>query len=262
MRAPGHAMVPGHALILAAGLGIRLRPLTDRMPKALIDVGGRPMIEYPLRMLAAAGVETVVVNLHHEGDQIRRALGDGRRYGVRLLYSPEDPILDTGGAMVQARPLLGSGAFLVVNCDALLDVDLAALAAFHRERDALATLVVRSDPEAERYGPIDLDPAMRIRRFLGKPAGIEPASDRESAEGALERKMFCGVHVISPRIFDFMPAAGVFSITRDTYAGAHRAGAPLYGFSYEGYWRDLGTQASLDAAHADLASGRFFPSYL
>ncbi|MGH7818468.1 MAG: nucleotidyltransferase family protein, partial [Candidatus Binatia bacterium] len=224
--------VPRHAMILAAGLGTRLRPLTEQVPKALIDVGGRPMIEYPLRMLAAAGVEAIVVNLHHRGGEIRDALGDGRRFGVRLLYSAEDPILDTGGAMVKARPMLGGGEFLVANCDALLEVDLVALAAFHEARGALATLVVRRDPRADRYGPLDLDATGRIRRFLGDPA---------DADGTLERTMFCGVHVISSRIFDFMPSGGAFSITRYTYARAHAAGAELYGLRYEGYWADPGT---------------------
>jgi NDP-sugar pyrophosphorylase family protein len=239
-------------MVLAAGLGTRLRPLTDRVPKALVDVGGRPMIEYPLRMLAAAGVERVVVNLHHLGEQIRAALGDGSRLGIEITYSPEDPILDTGGAVAKARPILGDGAFLLVNCDAILDVDLAAVATLHEARRALATLVVRADPEAERYGAIDLDAQGRVRRFLGRPADVPKPT---------VRRMFCGVHVVSPEVFGFMPDRAAFSITRDVYTAAHARGAALYGFTYDGYWRDLGTTAALDAARADLASGRFRPSY-
>src|SRR5262249_15603361 len=97
---------PRKAMVLAAGLGTRLRPITDTIPKPLVEIDGRPMIEYPLRMLAAAGVREVVVNLHHLGDAIRAALGDGARYRVRIHYSPEDPILDTGGAIARARRLL------------------------------------------------------------------------------------------------------------------------------------------------------------
>jgi NDP-sugar pyrophosphorylase family protein len=245
--------VPHHALVLAAGFGTRLRPLTDDLPKALVEVGGRPMIEYPIRMLARAGVETLVVNLHHEGERIRSFLGDGERYGVRILYSPEEPVLDTGGAILRARPLLGDGDFLVANCDSLVDLEVSTLCAFHKGRGALATLVVRRDPEAERYGPLDLDAEGRVRRFLGKP---------EIHDSSLERRMFCGVHVISPAIFGFMPRAGVFSITRHTYARAHAAGAPLYGFRYDGYWRDLGTPASIEAARDDVSAGRFAPRYL
>jgi len=240
-------------MVLAAGLGTRLRPLTDDRPKALVAVGGRPMIEYPLRMLAAAGVERVVVNLHHFGDRIRETLEDGSRFGLGIEYSPEKTILDTGGALLQARPLLEGASFFLANCDALLDVDLEAVWAFHAERGAVATLVLRHDADAERYGPIDVDADGRIRRFLDQPPTYEEP---------LERLMFCGVHVISREIFAHMPAGGAFSITRDVYGRAHREGAALYGFRYDGYWRDLGTPENIEQASRDVDGGRFVPSYV
>ncbi|MGH7818660.1 MAG: nucleotidyltransferase family protein [Candidatus Binatia bacterium] len=245
---------PRKAMVLAAGRGVRLKPLTDRLPKALVEVAGRPMIEYPLRMLAAAGVEEVVVNLHHRGELIRATLGNGDRFGVRIHYSTEDSLLDTGGAVARARPLLEGAPFAIANCDALLDVDLSALWEFHRRRSALATLVVRSDPQAERYGAIDVDIEGRVRRFLGKPAATTLS---------LARRMFCGVQVISPEIFELMPTAPpAFSITSDVYARAFADGRPLYGFDYAGYWRDLGTAESLAAAEADAMAKRFAPAYL
>jgi NDP-sugar pyrophosphorylase family protein len=244
---------PRTAMVFAAGLGTRLAPLTDRVPKALLEIGGRPMVEYPLRMLAAAGVEQVIVNLHHHGEQIRARLGDGARYGLRIRYSPEDPILDTGGAVARARPLLGDEPFAIANCDALLDPDLGALWRFHEERGALATLVVRSDPNAERYGTLDLDSTGIVRRFLGKP---------ESVDRPLERRMFCGVHVLSPDIFAHLPAMRVFSITRDVYVPLVVSGARLCGFDYQGYWRDVGTRDSLAAARDDVAAEAFDPAYL
>jgi mannose-1-phosphate guanylyltransferase len=240
-------------MVLAAGLGTRLAPLTDRVPKALLEIGGRPMIEYPLRMLAAAGVEQVIVNLHHLAEHIRARLGDGERYGLRIRYSPEDPILDTGGAVARARPLLGDEPFAIANCDALLDPDLEALWRLHEERGALATLVVRSDPNAERYGALDLDSMGIVRRFLGRP---------ESVDATLERRMFCGVHVLSPEIFAHLPAARAFSITRDVYGPLVDSGARLCGFDYRGYWRDLGTPGSLSAARDDVAAQVFNPPYL
>jgi NDP-sugar pyrophosphorylase family protein len=240
-------------MVLAAGLGTRLRPITDRTPKALVEVGGRPMIEYALRMLAHAGVEDVVVNLHHFGDAIRERFGSGERLGVRLHYSPEDPILDTGGGIARARSFLEGAAFAVVNCDALIDVDLAAAAGVHADRSALATLVVREDPDAERWGPVDVDREGRVRRFLGVPSDV---AER------VERRMFSGVHVLSPEIFDVMPASGVFSITRDVYRPAVVAGARLFAVTHRGYWRDLGTPASVTEATRDLAIGRFRPRYL
>ena len=104
-------------MILAAGKGTRLRPLTDAIPKPLIDVAGEPMIAFPLRLLRAAGIEEVVINLHHLGDQIRRTLGDGRAYGVRITYSEENPILDTGGAIAAVRRFLEHDTFVVLTQD-------------------------------------------------------------------------------------------------------------------------------------------------
>jgi NDP-sugar pyrophosphorylase family protein len=240
-------------MVLAAGRGVRLRPATDATPKPLLDLGGRPMIEYPLRMLAAAGVEEIVVNLHHLGDSIRAALGDGRRYGVRLHYSPENPLLDTGGALLPARSWLGDEPFALANCDALLDPDLAALWALHGARGALVTLVVRADAHAEDYGALDCDATGLVRRFLGRPPG---------APAALERRMFAGVHVLSPEIFAHMPDAGAFSITRDVYRPLVERGAAIYGFDYCGYWRDLGTAQSLEEARYDIRHKRFAPAYV
>ena len=239
-------------MVLAAGLGTRLRPLTDRVPKPLVEVGGRSMIEYPLRMLAAAGVEEVVVNVHHLADQVRAALGDGSRYGLRILYSPENPILDTGGAIARARPLLGEEPFVLANCDTLLDLDLGSVWRLHCERSALATLVVRADADAGRYGALELDASARVRRFLGRPSDVE---------GVLVQRMFCGVHVISPEVFARLPATEVFSITRDVYLPLVEAGEPVYGFDHAGYWRDLGTLQSVAKAHEDLISGAFAPGY-
>ena len=245
---------PRQAIVLAAGLGTRLRPATDTTPKPLLAIGARPMIEYPIRMLAAAGVEDIVVNLHHLGDRIRTALGDGAAFGVRIRYSPEDPILDTGGAIARARRLLRDEPFAVANCDTLADPDLAGMAELHEARGALATLLVRADPDAERYGALDLDSSGRVRRFLGEPT--TPLAE------PLARRMFCGVHVLSPEIFSRMPSDGVFSITRDVYKPLIARGARdelILGFDHAGYWRDLGTPQSLDDARGDVAAGRFAP---
>jgi len=244
---------PRKGMVLAAGLGTRLRPLTDACPKPLIEVGGRAMIEYPLRMLVAAGVEEVVVNLHHFAEQVRAVLGDGSRYGLRIWYSPEDPILDTGGAVVRARPLLGDEPFVLANCDALLDPDLAAAWRQHCDRGALATLLVRADADADRYGPLDVDSSGRVRRFLGRPRLVSDV---------LERRMFCGVHLISPEIFVHLPASGAFSITRDVYVPLVESGARLFAFEHRGYWRDLGTTDELSRARADVEAKRFAPKYL
>jgi NDP-sugar pyrophosphorylase family protein len=229
------------AMILAAGMGTRLRPLTESVPKPLVQVAGRPMIAFALQLLRQAGIHEIVVNLHHLGHQIRAALGDGSRYGVRLTYSEEDPILDTGGGIEAARAFLQDDTFVVVNADVVIDLRLRDVIDFHRRRSAMATLVLRPDPQAERKDDIGIDRRQHIRRFLSR-----------MYEGALpcaaDRYFFASVHLFEPRVFDYMQP-GVYSITRDVYPRLLAAGEPIYGYVHSGYWRVL------DTPH-DLASGR------
>jgi NDP-sugar pyrophosphorylase family protein len=227
-------------MILAAGFGSRLRPLTDRAPKALIPVAGKPLIAYPLALLREAGIREVLINLHHLGDQIRAALGNGSAYGVSIEYSEEDPILDTGGAIKNAEHFLAGDTFLVLNADTVIDLQLTDLIDWHRRKRALATMVLRPDPDSPRYGEIEIDTTGRIRRFLGQPASVpEP----------LTPLMFAGVHVFEPQVFEQM-GHGRFGITRVTYPKMLAEGKPLFGYVFQGYWRVLDT-------HAGLAEGRW-----
>ncbi|MGH7788987.1 MAG: nucleotidyltransferase family protein [Candidatus Binatia bacterium] len=229
------------AMILAAGLGSRLRPLTDRVPKPLVQVGGQPLIAYPLALLRAAGIRDVVINLHHLGGALRDALGDGDAYGVSITWSEEAPaILDTGGGIKQAQAWLGGDRFVVLNSDTILDLDLADMIRFHAGRGALATMLLRPDREQRRYGEIEIDATARIRRFLGRPAVVD---------APLTALMFGGVHVFEPQVFDYMEA-GRFGINAETYPRMLADGAALYGYRFDGYWRVLDT-------HAGLAEGRW-----
>lgn len=235
-------------MVLAAGLGTRLRPLTNDRPKALVEVGGRPLIEWNLELLARFGITEVVVNLHYHGDALRRALGDGSRLGLRIQYSPEEPLLDTGGGVKHAQAFLAGGDFLVMNSDTIVDLALDRVIARHRATGAAATLVLRRDPEQARYGEIEIDDDDRIRRFLGVPAAVAMP---------LRAFMFAGVHVMSARVFDFMPADGsVFSLTRDTYPAMLAGGAPLHGFPFDGFWRVIDTPEDRERAAGALAATR------
>jgi NDP-sugar pyrophosphorylase family protein len=147
-------------MLLAAGFGRRLRPLTDRLPKPLVVVGGKPLIAYTLALVRAAGIRDVVINLHHRADQMRAALGDGAAYGISIRYSEEDPILDTGGAIKRAQPLLADDTFVVLNTDIICDLDLRAPIAWHRAQRATATMVLRHDRDAARYGLIEVDASL------------------------------------------------------------------------------------------------------
>ena len=235
------------AMILAAGKGTRLRPLTDTVPKPLLEVAGRPMIAFPLQLLREAGIQEVVINLHHLGQQIRNRLGDGSAYGVRIAYSEEDPILDTGGAIAAAKEFFRGETFVVVNADTVIAVRLRDVIDFHAQRRATATMVVRPDPDAARHDAITVDASRRLHSILGHDDGSGAVSD---APG--NRMMYAGAMVLEPRVFDYM-GQGVFSITRDVFPRLLRAGEPLYGYVHDGYWRVLDTPADLAAGRDELA---------
>ena len=241
------------AMILAAGLGTRLRPLTNTVPKALVPVAGRPLIEYGLLFLKSQGIEEVVLNLHHLGGKIRGALGDGSIYGLRITYSPKAPILDTGGGIKKAQTFLDGETFVVLNCDAIIDLDLGALLAAHRRNHATTTLVLRPDPEAARYGILETDASGRIRRFLGQPAEVNES---------LSAYMFTGLQMLEPPIFDFIPEGKPFSTTRETYPWMLRAGEPLYGFIHTGPWMVVDDAEGMARATQAIVSGKMRLSYL
>ena len=241
------------AMILAAGLGTRLRPLTNTTPKALAPVAGRPLIEYALRFVRSQGIQQVIINLHHLGDQIRARLGDGRAYGVRITYSVEERLLETGGGVKRAQAFLDGETFLVVNSDAILDLDLAAVVDAHRRNRAAATLVLRPDPDAASYGLLEINRDGRLRRLRGQPAQVDEP---------LSAYMFTGCQILEPRIFDFMPELKPFSLTRETYIKMLQAGEPLYGFVHSGPWMVVDDAGGMARATRAIRSGRLRLSYL
>jgi NDP-sugar pyrophosphorylase family protein len=234
------------AMILAAGFGTRLRPLTDTVPKPLIDVAGRPMIGYALALVRAAGITEVAINLHHLGDRIRRALGSGGEYGVSITYFEEDPILETGGGIAAARSMLDSGPFVVLNSDTITFIDLAEVVRFHQQRHATATLVLRPDAEAAGYGTLEIDGSQRIRRILGRPAQLP-----SGIEAPLQALMFAGIHVMEPRVFDYLEP-GIYSIIRKGYPEMLAADEPMYGYVHQGFWRVLDTPEGLEEGRRAL----------
>lgn len=239
-------------MVLAAGQGTRLRPTTDSRPKALVPVAGRPMIEYALLLLRHYGIKDIIINLHHFGEQIESRLGDGTALGLKVSYSRERDLLDTGGGLLQAKTFLQDGAFIVINTDALVDLDLAAVIDFHLHMKATATLVLRADERADEYGSMDIDSTGRICRFLESKSPIVP-------DGSMRKMMFTGVQVLDPRVFDYMEgreAPQKFSTTRHTYPRMLVSGEKLFGFPFNGFWQDLGTPARIREAELKLLNGQ------
>jgi NDP-sugar pyrophosphorylase family protein len=246
------------AMVLAAGQGTRLHPLTHATPKALIPVSGRPMIEYSLLLLKRYGICEIIINLHHLGAQIESHLGDGARWGLQITYSKEPELLDTGGGLLKAKRFLDDGAFIVINTDVLIDLPLNEVMAFHHQKKSAATLVLRPDPLADQYGSMDIDGDGRIRRFLQTQISPEPSA-------FTTKLMFTGVQILEPRIFDHMAAGGAprkFSTTKDTFPRMLLRQERLFGFRFDGFWQDLGTASRIKEAEESLATGRASLHYL
>jgi len=219
-------------MVLAAGRGERLRPLTDTTPKPLLAVRGRPIIEHLFLALAAAGLREVVVNLSWLGTQLRTALGDGRRFGLEISYSEEGArALETGGGIHQALPLLGAGPFLVVNGDVWTDFPLRSLKA---PPDSLAHLVLVENPE----------------HHPGGDYGLEPGS--LATEGP-PKLTFSGISLLDPRLFEGCTPGG-FALK--PLLDRALAGRLLTGQRYGGAWRDVGTPSRLAALDSELRLGK------
>jgi NDP-sugar pyrophosphorylase family protein len=241
-------------MVLAAGLGTRLRPLTDDRPKALVTVAGRTLLEIVLERLHGFGVREVVVNAHHFAEKIVAYLAAHGNFGMRIEVSREETLLDTGGGLKKAAAffLAGDGAgrdepFFFHNVDVISSIDLGAMAEAHRERGALATLAVASR-EASRMLLFDEDLMLCGRRMKGD---VEMVRDLTGPQALA----FAGVHVVSPRIFGQMREAGAFSII-DAYLRLAGEGERVMAFRADGaYWRDLGRPESLAAAERDVESG-------
>jgi len=237
------------AMVLAAGYGKRLAPITHTTPKPLVPVAGRPLLDRLLEFLRAGGIEDVVINLHHLGHRIEEHVGDGRRFGLRVRYSPEDPILDTGGGIKNAEPLLAGEPFVVANGDSLLELPLLDVLDYHQRRGGIITMVVRPSPDAARLGLIELDADDRVRRVVGRP--------EEPVDVPLRGFMFPGLHVFDPEIFAWMEPGVAFGVIRETYPRLLRAGRPIYGFVAPARWLNIDTPDGLAAAGDVLARDPF-----
>ncbi len=234
-------------MILAAGRGERLRPLTDTTPKPLVRVGGRALIDYALECVARAGIREVVINLHHLGERIRDHVGDGSRHGLTIHYSVEEVLQDTGGGIRDASRWLDGCTFVTMNADTIVDADLGALVREHRRGGALATMLLRKDERMNQFGLIEVEDGGRVGRFLGL--------ERPGCRRPLEPYMYTGVQALEPGVFRYLTTQGPFSITRVSYPAMLEAGEIVRGVPFEGTWITVGTPAELAEAEERLRAG-------
>jgi mannose-1-phosphate guanylyltransferase len=245
------------AMVLAAGLGTRLRPFTDDRPKALVEVGGRTLLEITLARLRAFGIHDVIVNVHHFADKVISFLKGRENFGMHIEVSREDVLLDTGGGLKKAGWFFlensspAAEPFLLHNVDVVSTIDLQGMVRFHQDNNALATLAVQQR-ETSRYLLFDDQLQLCGRRVEreAKPEIVRAAPKNEALA-------FSGIHIISPRLLTLMKEEGVFSII-DTYLRLAGSGKKIIAFRADDYyWRDLGKPADLQQAARDLEQGIF-----
>jgi NDP-sugar pyrophosphorylase family protein len=244
------------AMVLAAGLGTRLRPLTDDRPKALVEINGRTLLEITLARLRRFGVRDVIINAHHFADVLVHYLEQHKNFGMHIEISREDDLLlDTGGGLKQAAKFFlrdsGDAPFILHNVDVLSTIDLHEMLAVHRKHDALATLAVR-DRKSSRLLLFDSHSELCGRQITKDNT---PSTEMVRPCPHPHPLAFCGIHVISPRLLRLMREHGVFSII-DVYLRLAGAGEKIRCFrADEYYWRDLGRPEHLAQAAADVATG-------
>jgi NDP-sugar pyrophosphorylase family protein len=269
---------PTKAMVLAAGLGTRLRPLTNERPKALVEVAGRTLLDLTLARLRTLQIREIIVNVHHFADQIVDYLRAHQNFGMRIELSRENELLDTGGGLKKASWFFTETAadtnrpFLLHNVDVLCAIDLAAMARFHAEHNALATLAVQHRPTTRyllfndrghliaRYKPLSTEAD-------AKGTGFSPYIEPTELTGALapgetlRPLAFNGIHILSPAIFPKLTETGPFSII-EAYIRLAKGGEIIQAFEItNAYWRDLGHPEDIVQATEDIAT-RIYPPEL
>jgi len=236
------------AMVFAAGLGTRLRPLTNDRPKALVEIAGRSLLQLALERLRTFGIQDVIINVHHFADQIVDYLRTNDHFGMRIEISREDVLLDTGGGLKKAAWFFRGDAepFVVHNVDVVSTIDLQRMIEFHVQQDALATLAVKS---RETSRPLLFDDALQL---CGRRLIREEKTEVVRPSGRLSELAFSGIHVVSPRLLDMLEEDGVFSII-PVYLRLAGAGKKIMGFPADEYhWRDLGRVEDLKKAELEL----------
>jgi NDP-sugar pyrophosphorylase family protein len=233
------------AFILAAGLGTRLQSLGLDVPKVMVPVGGKPLLQHHLEMLSAQGVTEFIINVHHLPEKITRAFGDGGRHGVRIRYSHEPELLGTAGGVKKMEQWLRDGTFLVIHGDNLMRFEVAPLMEFHRDRQALATIMLFESSEPWTGGVVEADASGRVRRFVEKPDPKEIAANLINA----------GIYLLDPAVLTAIPEGQFCDFGRDVFPALLGSGRPVYAVRPKAYVQDVGTPERLAQAQRDWEDG-------
>lgn len=245
------------AMVLAAGLGTRLRPVTYSLPKPMVPVVNRPVMEHIVRLLASHDLTEIVANLHWFPDTIESHFGDGSEFGVSITYSREAELLGTAGGVREVEDFLGD-EFLVISGDALTDIDLSAMREFHESHDGIATLATLRVRDTSEFGVVITDEDGRVQGFQEKPDPAEALSDLAN----------CGIYMFDSTIFDHFPGPaesrlggpddpdGFADWAFDIFPALLEAGVPFYALEVDAYWNDIGTIPELLSGNFGALEGK------
>ncbi len=244
------------AMVLAAGLGTRLRPITYEMPKPMVPVLNRPVMEHIVELLARHGFTETIANLHWFPELIEAHFGEGTDFGVELSYSYEERLLGTSGGVRNAAEFLGD-SFLVISGDALTDIDLGAMRAFHSSHDGVATLATKRVEDTSQFGVAITGADGRIQGFQEKPDPAEALSDLAN----------CGIYMFRSEVFDFFPQPGASKASgpedppgfadwaMDVFPALLADDVPFYSHEVTAYWNDIGNLDELRQGNLDALRG-------
>jgi NDP-sugar pyrophosphorylase family protein len=233
-------------LILAGGQGTRLRPLTINTPKPIVPVANAPFLLYQIDLMKSGGIDEIILSLSYQPRKIEDLLRDGADYGVHIRYAVEASPLGTGGAFKNAEDQIDSTT-VVFNGDVLTGLDLSAVIARHRERNAVATLVLTPVDNPSAYGLVETNPDGWVRRFIEKPGPDEITCNTINA----------GVYVLEPSVLEYMPKGEPYSFERGLFPTLLERGAAVDTFILDRYWIDIGTPQKYLEVHDDILKGRF-----
>lgn len=233
------------AFILTAGVGERLRPLTDSVPKVMLPIGGKPILEHLVNLCRSYGICDLVVNLHWQPDRIVEYFGRGERFGVAITYSREPKLLGTAGALKKMEKILNE-RFLVLYGDVMMNVNLTKLISYHQEKGGIATLVVHESSHPKDSDLLELDSEGKVVTFWGWPRDHEPSTSLSNA----------GLLVLEPGIFEYIPEGKFCGIERDVFSVLIDEGIPLFGYDTDEYLKDIGTPERYSEVQGDFKEGR------
>ncbi|NQT48958.1 MAG: nucleotidyltransferase family protein [Chloroflexi bacterium] len=236
------------AMILAAGEGTRLRPLTLKSPKVMLPIAGKPLLEYILDLLRFHGINEVAINLSHLPEVVMDWLGNGERFGMRVVYSVENPILGTAGALTRLQDFFDD-TFVLIYGDMLMDLDISSLVEFHQARNSLATVTLFEVEDPSSYGIVEVDSEQRILGFIEKP---DPGATSSRLANA-------GIYVLQPEIIGHIPPETLYDFGYDLFPALLYRGERLYGYVTTDSILDTGTMENYRRVERDVLEGRFSP---